>query len=120
MQDDTESQYIRAAGGNGHQLPAVETVYRTTRIIFDYGVDALRGQGTRLFEVHHLEGNVKVRELVMIKDVWVDDDQERESTILNHLLDKPDDEDRELVKRYFLTVLSVAMAIADVFRKKCN
>jgi hypothetical protein len=40
----------------------------------------------------------------VIKDVWVDN-REREDRILSQLLNEADGEDKELVKRYFLTVL---------------
>jgi len=100
--------HTRPVGDDGHEGPAVETVYRTTRIIFDYGADALRGRGTRVFEARRLEDNVEVGELVVIKDVWVDDDREREDRILSQLLNDADDKDKELVKKYFLTVLACA------------
>jgi hypothetical protein len=98
--------HTRPAGDDGHECPVVETVYRTTRIIFDYGADALRGRGTRVFEARRLEDNVEVGEPVVIKDVWVDDDREREDRILSQLFDEADDKDKELVKKYFLTVLA--------------
>jgi hypothetical protein len=98
--------HTRPAGDDGHERPAVETVYRTTRIIFDYGADALRGRGTRVFEARRLEDNVEVGELVVIKDVWVDDDREREDRILSQLFNDADDKDKELIRKYFLTVLA--------------
>jgi hypothetical protein len=52
--------HTRSAGDDGHEPPTVETVYRTTRIIFDHGADALRGRGTRVFEARRLEDNVEL------------------------------------------------------------
>ena len=103
--------HTRLVGDDGHEGPAVETVYRTTRIIFDHGADALRGRGTRVFEARRLGDNVEIGEPVVIKDVWVDDDREREDKILSQLLNDADDKDKELVKKYFLTVLACGYVI---------
>ena len=66
----------------------------------------LRGWGTRLFEVHRLKDNIEVGELIMIKDIWVDDDWEREDRILSQLFNDTDDKDKELIRKYFLTMLA--------------
>ena len=81
-------------------------MYRTTRIIFDYGADTLRGQGTRVFEARRLNDKGEDGRPVVIKDVWLDDDREREDRILFQLFNEADDKDKELVKKYFLTVLA--------------
>jgi hypothetical protein len=94
-----------------HTRPVEDDGHERTRIIFDYGADALRGRGTRVFEARRLEDNVEVGEPVVIKDVWVDDDREREDRILSQLLNDADDKDKELVKKYFLTVLTCGYVI---------
>lgn len=38
--------------GDDECNPPIETVYQTTRIIFEHGADALRGRGTRVFKMH--------------------------------------------------------------------
>ena len=103
--------HTHPVGDDGHEGPAIKTVYQTARIIFDHRADALRGRGTRVFEAHHLEDNVEVGEPVVIKDVWVDDDREREDKILSQLLNNVDDKDKELIKKYFLTVLACGYII---------
>ena len=42
---------------------------------------------------------------VVLKDIWIDSDRTREGNILAQLLDAAKEEDKPLVKRYFLTVL---------------
>jgi hypothetical protein len=69
-------------------------------------VEALRGRGTRVFEAYRLEGDKEVGAPVAIKDAWVDDDRPREAAILTRLLEEASGDDKGLVKRYFLTVLS--------------
>ena len=105
--------HTRPAGDDERECPVVETVYQTTRIIFDYGADALRGRGTRVFEALRLEDNIEVGEPVVIKDVWVDNGQEREDRILSQLFNEADDKDKELVKKYFQTVLACGNVIID-------
>ena len=45
-----------------------------------------------------------MRASVAIKDVWVDDDRPREGIILARLLEDASEDDKPLVKQYFLTV----------------
>ncbi|KIM78346.1 hypothetical protein PILCRDRAFT_11323 [Piloderma croceum F 1598] len=80
--------------------------YLTTRLLYDSGAEALRGRGTRVFEAYRLEGDKQVGAPVTIKDVWVDDDRQREGTTIACLLEEASEDDKPLVKQYFLTVLS--------------
>jgi hypothetical protein len=83
-----------------------EISYLTTRLLFDSSAAALRGRGTRVFEAYRLEGDTEVGAPVAIKDVWVDANKAREAAILTRLLEEASDDDRDLIKQYFLTVLS--------------
>jgi Fungal protein kinase len=91
----------REAGGK-----LVEMSYLTTRLLYDSGAEALRGRGTRVFEAYRLEGDDEVGAPVAIKDVWLDDDRPREGATLTRLLEEASEDDKPLVKKYFLTVLS--------------
>ena len=42
---------------------------------------------------------------VVLKDIWIDHDRTREGIILAQLYDEAGDEDKELVKKHFLTVI---------------
>ena len=83
------------------------TTYITTRIIADYGAEAMVGRSTRIFEAYR-EGNPG-RTPVVIKDSWRVFDREREDQILRNILS---DADRVLppneakdAREYFLTVI---------------
>jgi Fungal protein kinase len=41
----------------------------------------------------------------VLKDIWIDHDRTREGAILAQLYDEADDEDKKLVKQYFLTTV---------------
>jgi hypothetical protein len=41
----------------------------------------------------------------VLKDIWIDHDRTREGLILPQLYDEADDEDKEIVKKHFLTVI---------------
>jgi hypothetical protein len=80
--------------------------YLATELLYDSGAEAIRGRGTRVFEAYRLEGDKQVGAPVAIKDVWVDDDRPREGITLAGLLEDASEDDKPLVKQYFLTVLS--------------
>jgi len=61
------------------------SVYRTTRIISDFGAEALRGRATRVFEAYPRPDAAgsppDTPKLVVIKDSWRDWDRKREDEI---------------------------------------
>ena len=57
--------------------------YRTVRLISDIGAEAIRGRGTRVWEVRQLNKNDEEDPTpLVLKDSWVDADREREGHIL--------------------------------------
>ncbi|EKM56466.1 uncharacterized protein PHACADRAFT_207697 [Phanerochaete carnosa HHB-10118-sp] len=61
--------------------------YRTQRLISDVGAEALRGRGTRAWEVRELDkrGGEKIGPPLVVKDSWVDAGRDREATILQKI-----------------------------------
>jgi hypothetical protein len=90
-------------GEYGVESTVVDTVY-LAKLLF--GADALLGRGTRVFEARKLddEGN-PVGDTVATKDVWGDDDREREGTVREKSHQGARGEDKVLIEKYFLTVL---------------
>lgn len=85
----------------------VPIVFRTELILSDFAADALRGRGTRVFKARKLNlatGQVE-GEPVAIKDVWVDDDRDREGWIRAKIEEGANEEDTSLIQQYFMTVL---------------
>ncbi|KAF9507779.1 hypothetical protein BS47DRAFT_1385014 [Hydnum rufescens UP504] len=80
--------------------------FRTTQTISSFGVEPLRGRGTRVFEAIELDEHGKERGApVVLKVVWIDHDRMREGTVLAHLYEEADEEDKKLVKRHFLATV---------------
>jgi hypothetical protein len=80
--------------------------FRTTNIVSSFGAEPLRGRGTRVFEAIEIDGQgCEMGSPVVLKDIWIDHDRTREGIILAQLYDEADDEDKELVKKHFLTVI---------------
>jgi Fungal protein kinase len=85
----------------------VPIVFRTELILSDFATDALRGRGTRIFKARKLNpatGQVG-RGPVATKDVWVDDDCDREEWIRAKIEEGANEEDALLIQQYFMTVL---------------
>jgi hypothetical protein len=85
----------------------VPIVFRTELILSDFATDALRGRGTRVFKARKLNpatGQVG-REPVATKDIWVDDDCDREEWIRAKIEEGANEEDALLIQQYFMTVL---------------
>ena len=61
--------------------------YRTSRIISNIGADALRGRGTRVWEVKEVSSTTgeAFGSSLVLKDCWVDVTREREGVILNNI-----------------------------------
>jgi hypothetical protein len=85
----------------------VPVVFRTEQILSDFAADALRSRDTRVFKARKLNpvsGQVE-GEPVAIKDVWVDDDRDREGWIRAKIEEGANEEDKLLIQQYFMTVL---------------
>ena len=52
--------------------------FRTRRLISSIGADALRGRGTRVWEVVELKNGKEGTSKHVLKDAWVDVERERE------------------------------------------
>ncbi|KAL4061808.1 hypothetical protein J3A83DRAFT_3097774 [Scleroderma citrinum] len=97
------------------------SVYQTTRIISDFGAEALRGRGTRIFEAYlktHPEGNVPDGSMrVVVKDSWRECDRKREDEILAEIFSNLEKakgkETAEEDMKYFLTVLQASDVTVD-------
>ena len=80
--------------------------FRTTGIISSSGAEPLRGRGTRVFEAIEIDENDKEKgSPVVLKDIWIHRDRLREGEILAQLYEEADEDDKKLVKKYFLTTL---------------
>ena len=80
--------------------------FLTTNIVSSFGAEPLRGRGTRVFEAIEIDGRgCEIGSHVVLKDIWIDHDRTREGIILAQLYDEAGDEDKELVKKHFLTVI---------------
>ncbi|KAI5981469.1 hypothetical protein EDC04DRAFT_2916514 [Pisolithus marmoratus] len=95
-------------------------VYQTTRIISDFNADALRGRGTRIFEVclKSEDGKpVDDAKPAVLKDCWRDSDRDREDTILEQIFtdlqNQKGIEQADEARKYFLTVLAAGNVIVD-------
>lgn len=80
--------------------------FRTVETLSSYGAEPFRGRGTRVFKAIELDGigNPKGQHVVL-KDIWIDSDHTREGDILAALYDAADEDDKPLVRRYFLTAI---------------
>jgi Fungal protein kinase len=66
----------------------------------------LRGRGTRVFKAVEIDKDDKeTGSIVVLKDIWIDHDRTREGDILAELCKGAVEEDKLLVKEYFLTTV---------------
>ncbi|KAN0109363.1 hypothetical protein V8E52_009407 [Russula decolorans] len=78
--------------------------FRTMQSISLSGAEPLRGRGTRVFEAVEIDGNGNsTGSPVVIKDVWIDDDRNREGKIRALLDEDANDEDKQSAEEHFLT-----------------
>lgn len=64
-------------------------------------------RGTRVFQARRLESNGnEVGDPVVVKDIWMDDDRDREGDIIRKVCESLSEEDRPLLDKHLLTVLS--------------
>ncbi|KAI6021147.1 hypothetical protein EDC04DRAFT_2901404 [Pisolithus marmoratus] len=97
-----------------------DLVYQSTRIISDFNADALRGRGTRIFEVclkSQDRKSVKDAEPAVLKDCWRDSDRDREDTILEQIFtdlrNHKGIHQADEARKYFLTVLAAGNVMVD-------
>ena len=80
--------------------------FRTTKILSSYGAEPLRGRGTRVFEAVEIDENGDSNgSPVVLKDIWIDSDRTREGNILASMCTAANDEDKQLLEKYFLTTI---------------
>ncbi|KAI0946809.1 hypothetical protein AcW1_010386 [Taiwanofungus camphoratus] len=90
---------VRSADGTN-------VVYRTIKILADFGADALQGRGTRVWEAKKLENGEECGEPVALKDSWIDSDRTREGTLSKALRDSDASADfQDAMRRFLLTVI---------------
>lgn len=81
-------------------------MFRTRKVISSYGAELLRGRGTRVFEAIEIDQNGSLKgSPVVLKDIWIDRDRTREGAILAQLHAAANGEDKELIKKHFLTTI---------------
>ncbi|KAF8557267.1 hypothetical protein OG21DRAFT_1520545 [Imleria badia] len=113
---DNEIQYdITFDGKDGPP-----SVYRTVKILADFGADALKGRGTRVFKAYDIQRSPPTEgDYVVIKDSWRDHDRLREDQIIEKVFEdiakcNPDDPGAVIeAKKYFLTVLRAEDIMID-------
>ncbi|KAF9240841.1 hypothetical protein BU15DRAFT_73701 [Melanogaster broomeanus] len=85
------------------------TVYQTVDIISDFGAEAMRGRGTRVFKAYSLADGEE-RRVVAVKDAWRYAGQRREDEILRDILADikatGGDHAEIAARQHFLTVLN--------------
>lgn len=104
------------------------SIYRTTSIISDFGAEALRGRGTRVFEAYlRINSNgdpVDSNKRIVIKDSWRECDRKREdeirAEIFSDLEKAKGTEAAEADMKYFLTVLQASDVTVDGKRDDTN
>lgn len=81
--------------------------FRTIETISLTGAEPLRGRGTRVFKAVELgrDGYPRDSPHVVLKDIWIDSDRDREGTILTSLHEAANDNDKHLVEEHFLTAV---------------
>lgn len=89
-------------------------IYNTIRLISDSHADAIRGRGTRVWEVVRADMPLNSAPRAVLKDVWIDSGRQREGDILARLradAENGSETHRKILKEFFLTV----QAHGDVF-----
>ncbi|KAI0689963.1 hypothetical protein BC835DRAFT_217918 [Cytidiella melzeri] len=112
---DITVRVVETTGEGQNKVETVEDrVFRTKYLINGDGAKSLRGRGTRIWKVQEVEGGEEDADSSgVLKDVWVDEDRQREGDILEEIRDQPNlnDTDSEELKRLLLTPI----ARGDVF-----
>ncbi|KAI0916615.1 hypothetical protein AcW1_010385 [Taiwanofungus camphoratus] len=90
---------VRSADGTN-------VVYRTIKILADFGADAPQGRGTRVWEARKLENGEECGEPVALKDSWIDSDRTREGVLYGELRDSDTSIDfQDAMKTFIMTVI---------------
>jgi serine/threonine protein kinase len=83
-----------------------ERKFKTIKTIYSRDADPMRSRGTRIFEAIEIDPNGREKgSRVVLKDIWIDSDRIREGAILDALYNDAVDEDKHLVRQYFLTTV---------------
>ncbi|KAI0946838.1 hypothetical protein AcW1_010392 [Taiwanofungus camphoratus] len=81
-------------------------VYRTIKILADFGADAPQGRGTRVWEAKKLENGEECGEPVVLKDSWIDSDRTREGVLYGELRDSDTSTDfQNAMKTFIMTAI---------------
>jgi hypothetical protein len=106
---------VRTVSHSDGKADTEEVVFRTTELINDDGAAAVRGRGTRVWDVQRMKDGQTVRGATgVLKDSWVDTTRDREEVILRKIKYNsglPEQDDRDLLDDLFLT----PTASGDVF-----
>ncbi|EKM52667.1 uncharacterized protein PHACADRAFT_211889 [Phanerochaete carnosa HHB-10118-sp] len=98
------------------QGEVIEKTYRTKDLIWNYGADALRGRGTRVWSVVEVDadGNEGMN-LYVLKDSWVDVDSEREGRINRRINSCTVERGNTLDLQVFTKIFMQIQAFGDVY-----
>ncbi|EKM52665.1 uncharacterized protein PHACADRAFT_261246, partial [Phanerochaete carnosa HHB-10118-sp] len=94
----------------------VERTYRTKDLIWNYGADAFRGRGTRVWSVVEVDadGN-EGTDLYILKDSWADVDREREGHINQLIHSRVAKQGEELAPEVYDRFFMQVHAFGDVY-----
>lgn len=80
--------------------------YQTIRLISSVGTEAIRGRGTRMWEVKEVKKGKLVGASRMLKDLWIDSDRPREDAVIKKIFHDAkrleNTEDRYTLQQSFL------------------
>lgn len=100
----TQPQYIMAvrSGASPHTIKR----YQTIRLISGVGAEAIRGRGTRVWEVKEVKKGKLVGKPRVLKDSWIDSDRPREGVVIKSIFDDAAHlqkaKDRDLLRKSLL------------------
>lgn len=100
----TIPQYLITVRSTDH--PHAVKQYQTIRLISAIGAEAIRGRGTRMWEVKEVKKGKLVGASRMLKDLWIDSDRPREDAVIKKIFDDAkrlgNTEDRYTLQQSFL------------------
>ena len=89
-------------------------VFRTLELLSQEGASALHGRGTRVWKVKEKLGDGKFGTECVLKDVWADDDRDREDVIMQKMLESIESEiERKVVEGCLLTITCAGDVIVN-------
>ncbi|KAI0057356.1 hypothetical protein BV25DRAFT_1920204 [Artomyces pyxidatus] len=80
--------------------------YVTTEILADHGAETMQGRAPRVYEA--FEKGDRSRKPVVVKDIWIEDDRQREGDILNTILSEASKQNSSAAAtsaQYFPTII---------------